>query len=433
MRASRDQLMGQTARRRRATVRTLVTVVLTGALALTAAGCTSGSGGNPAWQGGAKPTEGPKASATITSPAADAKDVPASTEIAFSSKDATETTFELKDGSGKVVEGKLKADGTTWLPNGALDYGTTYTATVTATGDDNKPATATSTFTTMANPANQIRVTSFLGDGAVVGVGMPLIVKFSRAIPQDYRDDLQGRMTVTATPAQEGAWRWISSTEVHYRPKTFWQANTTLAYKIQAGGLPLGDGWYGRSDLTIDAKIGSSVVMTVDNKNKQMIVTKDGKTIKTIPVSLGAPATPSSSGTMVVVEKLTKTIFDTMDDPNPANRYRTPIEFAQRLTWGGEFIHAAPWSVSKQGNTNVSHGCVNMSQANAQWLYGQTQVGDPITVKGTERKLQDGNGWTDWNMSWDDYIKGSAIPYAPPAPPTPSATPSADLTATPTT
>ena len=77
---------------------------------------------------------------------------------------------------------------------------------------------------------------------------MPLIVKFSRAIPQDFRDDLQRRMTVTATPAQEGAWRWISPTEVHYRPKTYWKANTELDYKIQAGGLPLGDGWYGRAE-----------------------------------------------------------------------------------------------------------------------------------------------------------------------------------------
>jgi lipoprotein-anchoring transpeptidase ErfK/SrfK len=171
--------------------------------------------------------------------------------------------------------------------------------------------------------------------------------------------------------------------------------------------------------------------MTVDNKTKKMTVTKDGKTIRTIPISLGAPVTPSSSGTMLGIEKLRKTVFDTMDDPIPTNRYRTDIEFAQRLTWGGEFIHAAPWSVASQGRTNVSHGCVNMSQANAQWLFDQTKIGDPITVKGTERKLENGNGWTDWNMSWDDYIKGSAIPYEAPAT-EPTETPAAGAT-TPTT
>jgi len=436
MRAGRNQLIRRTtgpalaSRRRPTPVRAFASVLLAGALALTATACTSGGdkGGGPSFQGGSEAGDQPKATAAITAPAADAKDVPASTEIAFNSKDAVETTVVVKNAAGAAVKGKLSAAGT-WLPDNALEYGTTYSATVTATGDDGKPATVTSNFTTMAKPDKQIRATSFLGDGQTVGVGMPLIVKFTRAIPEDYRDDVQRRMTVRATPAQEGIWHWVSPTEVRYRPKTYWKANTKIFYKIQAGGLPMGGGWYGRSDLTVDLKVGPAVVMTVDNKNKKMTVKKDGKVIKTIPISLGKKSTPSSSGTMVVIEKLKKTVFDTMDDPNPANRYVTDIEYAQRLTWGGEFIHAAPWSVASQGRTNVSHGCVNMSTANASWLFNQTRVGDPIVVKGTERKLENGNGWTDWNMSWDDYVKGSAIP---PEAASPEATtvPSTEPTAT---
>lgn len=407
MRANREQ----SSQRRRAPINARLAVVLAAVLVLGSA-CTS-DGDGPAWQGG-KADEGPKASTTITTPAADAKDVPAAAEISLTTTDAVDTTVALTDAAGASVEGALSEDGTTWLPSGQLEYGTTYTATVTATGDDGKPATASNTFTTMAQPANQIRVSSFLGDGAVVGVGMPLIVRFDRAIPEDHRADVQRRMTVQATPAQEGIWHWSSPTEVRYRPKDFWQANTTLSYKVQAGGLPMGDGWYGRSDLAVDAKIGSSLIMEVDNKTKQMKVAKDGKVVKTIPVSLGKKRTPSSSGTMVVMEKLKKTIFDTRDAPDPEDRYRLPIEYAQRMTWGGEFIHSAPWSVASQGRTNVSHGCVNMSAAHAKWLFGQTTIGDPITVKGTERKLENGNGWTEWNMSWEEYVKGSAIPYEPP-------------------
>ncbi|WP_422771157.1 Ig-like domain-containing protein [Plantactinospora sp. WMMC1484] len=417
MQAGRDQLIRRTSgrgfatRRRPAPLQMLASVLLAAALAVTATACTGDGdkGGGPSFQGGSEAEEKPKASAEITAPAADAKDVPAAAEITFSSKDAVETTVELKNAAGEAVKGALTPAGT-WLPEKALEYGTTYTATVTATGDDGKPATVTNTFTTMAEPKNQVRVTSFLGDGQTVGVGMPLIVKFGRAIPEDYRDDVQRRMTVKATPAQEGIWHWVSPTEVRFRPKTYWKANSKIFYKIQAGGLPMGDGWYGRADLTVDIKTGPAVIMTVDNKTKKMTVTKDGKVIKTIPVSLGKKSTPSSSGTMVVIEKLKETVFDTRDDPNPENRYVTDIEYAQRLTWGGEFIHAAPWSVASQGRTNVSHGCVNMSTANAKWLFGQTRVGDPIVVKGTERKLQNGNGWTDWNMSWDDYVDGSAIP-----------------------
>lgn len=393
----------------------LAAAVLAGLLSVTAA-CTKGDGAS--WQPGGAPGQSQpaepdtKAAATITAPAAGAKDVPASTGIAFETEEAVETTVSVKDASGEEVDGELSADKTSWLPAGALEYGATYTATVSATGDDGKTATAESTFTTMAKPANLLAVSSFLGDDAVVGVGMPMIVKFGRAIPEDYRDDVQKRMTVTTEPAQEGTWGWISPTEVHFRPKVFWQANTKVHYKLQTGGLPMGDGWYGRNDLTVDLKIGPALVMTVDNKTKRMTVTKDGKVVKTIKVSLGKKTTPSSSGTMIVIEKKRKTVFDTFEELGPEEGYRTDIEYAQRLTWGGEFIHAAPWSEGQQGSVNVSHGCVNVSMKDGAWLFGQTRIGDPITVKGTERKLENGNGWTDWNLTFADFAKLSAVPVA---------------------
>ncbi|MFC7548012.1 Ig-like domain-containing protein [Plantactinospora sp. GCM10030261] len=409
---SRDERILRPPIRRPAQVRSALAALLASVLLAVAAcsGGGGGGGGGSAWKEG---EPAPKASATISEPAADAKDVPASTAIAFTTKDAAESTVTLKDAAGNAVEGALGDDGKTWLPAEGLAYGTTYTATVTATGDDGKPATATSTFTTMAEPANQVRVTSHLGDGQVVGVGMPLIVKFGREIPEDRRADVQRRMTVTSTPAQEGIWRWISATEVHYRPKEFWQANTKISYRVQAKGLPLGGNWYGRSDLTVDMSIGPALVMTVDNKTKRMTVAKDGRVVKTILVSLGKPKTPSSSGTMVVMEKHRKTVFDTREELGPEDGYRIDIDYAQRITYGGEFIHAAPWSEGKQGSVNVSHGCVNISMADGAWLFNQTRLGDPITVKGTERALRNGNGWTDWNMSWDEYVKGSALPYQP--------------------
>ncbi|SCG66817.1 L,D-transpeptidase [Micromonospora halophytica] len=410
MRASQDRPTRRTGRRR-----ALAAGLLAAALTFTSACTGSGGGKSSSWQGGGE--SAPKAAATITEPKADATDVPASTGITFTTKDAEKTTVELKDSAGAAVEGELAADGRSWLPARALEYGGQYTATVTATGDDGKPATATSTFTVMAKPDKQVRITSFLGDGQVVGVGMPLIVRFGRAVPQDYRDDVQRRMSVTSTPAQEGIWHWASPTEVRYRPKEFWQPGSTVSYRVQAGGLPMGDGWYGRSDLTVDVKIGPSLVMVVDNRTKRMTVTRDGAVVRTIPVSLGKKSTPSSSGTMVVIEKLRKTVFDTLEELGPVEGYRTKIDYAQRLTWGGEFIHAAPWSEGQQGSVNVSHGCVNVSMANGKWLFENTRIGDPITVKGTERRLQNGNGWTDWNMSWERYVEGSALPYEPPAAP----------------
>ncbi|MFY1633749.1 Ig-like domain-containing protein [Solwaraspora sp. WMMB335] len=413
MRVSRNKVTPRAGRAHPPALRALAAVALAATLTFTSA-CT-GSGGAPTWQGGAEPEPSPKAQATISEPAADAAEVPTSTAITFATTEAVETTVELTDAAGDPVAGEVNAAGTEFLPAGQLEYDAAYTATVTVTGDDGRTSTVSHDFRTMAQPQNQVRVSSFLGDGAVVGVGMPLIVRFSRNIPEDYRDDVQRRMSVQSTPVQEGIWHWVSPTEVQYRPREFWQAGTELFYKVQAGGLPLGDGWYGRNDLTVQAEIGAALVMTVDNATKKMVVTKDGQVVKQIPVSLGKPKTPSSSGTMVVMEKFTETVFDTMEELGPEEGYRIDIEYAQRLTWGGEFIHAAPWSVGDQGVRNVSHGCVNMSMDNAKWLFNQTKVGDPITVKGTERKIAIGNGWTVWNLSWDDLVSSSVVPYEPPA------------------
>jgi lipoprotein-anchoring transpeptidase ErfK/SrfK len=357
---------------------------------------------------------GGKAKVSITEPVNGAEQVPAGTEIVFATTDAASTEVTLKDEKGADVPGAMHPDGAGWLPKAALDYGATYTATVSVKGDDGKTATATSKFTTMAKTDKVVSVVSFLSDGAVVGVGMPLVFQLSRAVKKALRPAVQRRLLVSTQPVQEGIWTWYSDTELHWRPKEFWQSGTKITVNVRAGGIPMGDGYYGKRDSTLDCSIGPSLILSVDDKAspKVMTVTKDGQVIKMIPVSLGRPSMPSSSGTTVIIERLAKTVFDTMNDPNPANRYRTDIEYAQRLTWGGEFIHAAPWSVSDQGKRNVSHGCINMSTENAKWLFDQTVVGVPVVTKGTSRPLQWGNGWTDWNKAWDDYVKGSAIPYA---------------------
>jgi lipoprotein-anchoring transpeptidase ErfK/SrfK len=218
-------------------------------------------------------------------------------------------------------------------------------------------------------------------------------------------------MFVSTDPPQPGAWHWFGGRQVMYRPPTYWQAGTKLTARIALDGHPIGNGRYGDMDRRATVTIGRKFVMDVDNATKTMSVYQDDKLLRTMPVSLGKPKTPSSSGTMVIMDRQEKTVFDTTQDPNPENRYRVDIAFAQRLTWDGEFIHAAPWSVADQGVRNVSHGCVNLSTPNAQWLYNLTMIGDPVTVRGTERRLVPGNGWTAWDLAWTDYLKGSAVPH----------------------
>ncbi|GAA2630317.1 L,D-transpeptidase [Paractinoplanes durhamensis] len=409
--------------------RSLVMVVAAVVLApLALAGCgDKKSGGTAAWaepgadasaSAGAAPgaSQGPVTESadvpinlTVT-PAVGKKDVPVSSEVGFTVSGGKVTTVSLTDAAGKAVAGALRADGSSWVPAATLKAKTTYAASVTATTDSGLTKTATTTFTTMGAVGKKTGTGLYLFDDHTYGVGMPVVVEFNPGIKKADRAAVEKRMFVETTPSQLGVWSWTSSgTQAYYRSKEYWQTGTTLKVRIAVGGLPTGGGRYGDRDRAATAKIGRDFRMTVDNATKKMVVTQDGKVVRTALVSLGRKSKPSVSGTMVVMDKLASTVFDTTDTDGAAG-YKTKIEYAQRITWSGQYVHSAPWSVGAQGHTNVSHGCVNVSPSNAQWLFDKTLIGDPVVVKGTGDKLAYGDGWTAWNVSWAEFVKGSALP-----------------------
>jgi lipoprotein-anchoring transpeptidase ErfK/SrfK len=344
------------------------------------------------------------------SPASGKKNAPLSTEVGLSVTGGKVTDVVLKDAKGKAVSGTLREDDSSWVPAKTLKAKETYEATVTAENATGQATTATTKFTTMSAPGKKTGTGLYLFDDKTYGVAMPVVAEFSPGISKANRAAVQKRLFVKTDPPQPGAWSWTSTgTQAYYRAPDYWKAGTRITVRLGLGGLPMGGGRYGSQDRAATAKIGRNFVMKVDNKSKKMVVTQEGKTIRTMPVSLGKPSTPSSSGTMVIMDKQTSTVFDTTDTDG-ANGYKMTIAYAQRLTWSGQFIHSAPWSTGAQGHRNVSHGCVNLSPSNATWLFGKTLIGDPITVSGTGDKLIYGNGWTPWNVSWKEFVKGSALP-----------------------
>ncbi|WP_319461660.1 L,D-transpeptidase [Micromonospora sp. RTP1Z1] len=359
-----------------------------------------------------EPSPQPAAPALGVSPADGAAGRPASTEISAKIPGGGKVSkVVLTAANGAAVEGRVRRDGSSWVPSTPLKYATRYTATVSGTGTDGRTHEGTSTFTTMAKPKSMIGSGLYMFDGKTYGVGMPVVAEFSPGIPKKDRAAVQKRMFVRTDPPQPGAWHWLyNGTQAYYRAPAYWKPGTTISVRLALAGIPLSNGRYGNVDRTATAKIGRAFEMKVDNASKKMSVYENGALIRTLPVSLGKKDTPSSSGTMVVMEKKESTVFDTRDEPDPDNQYVTKIDFAQRITWGGEYIHSAPWSEGVQGRQNVSHGCVNVSMANGRWLFGRTLIGDPITVRGTERKLVPGNGWTAWSMSWSEFVAGSALP-----------------------
>ncbi|WP_203903197.1 L,D-transpeptidase [Virgisporangium aliadipatigenens] len=336
-------------------------------------------------------------------PAAGTKGLPITTEVDTRVTGGTVASVTLTDDKGKAVEGELRADGSSWIPAKPLEFERTYSATVTAKGVRGESESKNTTFTTMARPGGgKVGSGLYLFNGQTYGTAMPVVVEFESDVPEASRAAVARRLLVKTTPEQPGRWHWHSPRMVLYRAEKYWQPGTTISVRSALSGLPIGSK-YGDTDRSATVKIADrSIVIEVDNANKKMTVLKDGQPIKELPVSLGKPSTPSSSGHMVVMEKAEQTVFDTRATDGP-NGYRVDIQYAQRLTWGGEYIHSAPWSVQQQGNTNVSHGCVNVSESNAQWLFQLTMIGDAVIVKGTERTLQKGNGWTAWDIPWDQY------------------------------
>jgi len=177
--------------------------------------------------------------------------------------------------------------------------------------------------------------------------------------------------------------------------------------------IPAGNGIYGQLSRTTRFHVGDAVIMKVDVASHVMRVSKNGTLLRTIPISAGKPGFTTRSGIKVIIEKFRVKHMDAattgISESDPEYYDIEDVEYAQRVTYSGEFIHAAPWSVGSQGSTNVSHGCVGMSTTNAGWLYSLTKRGDVVDVTGTDRHMDLYNGYGDWNASFADYRKGSAL------------------------
>jgi lipoprotein-anchoring transpeptidase ErfK/SrfK len=351
----------------------------------------------------------PPAPKVAVQPTADAKNVPVSAEIASTVTDGKVSAVTLTDAKGGKLSGSMRPDGSSWMPDRPLKYQQKYTAEVTATNDKGKTTTQSASFTTMAKPDKQTKITYYFQNNEKYGGAMPVPIAFDPPVPKEARAAVQHRLFVTTSPSQPGVWSWLpDGSQAYYRAQEMWQPGTKISVRAALEGVPMGKGSFGEKDGQAAATVAADkVTLDIDDHTKQISVFRNDKLAKKIPVSLGKESTPSSSGKLVIMEKHDSTVFDTTGSADP---YVVTVQDAQRLTWGGEFIHSAPWSVGEQGSMNVSHGCANVSPENAAWLMKVTHVGDLVTVRGTGTKLTPGNGWTAWDMSWDQFVKGSALP-----------------------
>jgi len=382
------------------------------ALGLAAAlvGCTGGGvlGDDPAAESSA-----PRAASLQVLPADGQIDISPDSAILISLAYGELDGVTVANASGSAVEGAMASteDAATplWKPTAPLLYGQSYTITAEATGEDGEQVSSTSTFTT-ATPTVQVFPAIGPLDGTTVGVGMPIRVFFDQPVAD--KAAAERNLLVTTSVAVVGGWNWFSDTEVHWRPQVYWPANTEVRLDANMYGVNLGNGAWGKVDRTVSFTVGAAHISVADAATHTMLVYADGALVQNYPVSMGSPENPTRSGAHVVIDQERSMIMDstTYGLALDAGGYQTAVEYATRISNNGEFVHSAPWSVGQQGNSNVSHGCINLSPERAAWFFEFSQIGDVVEVINAGPMLSSVDGDIfDWAIPWETWLQGSAL------------------------
>lgn len=324
-------------------------------------------------------------------------------------------TVAVAAAGGGVIDGTLSNGDTVWKSAETLTPLTSYTATVTFI-DSAKETKSTQLTFRAADATKHLKITLSPGDGNTVGVGSPIIASLSRPVPRDQRAMVEARLAVTETPAVIGAWHWMSDQELHWRPPKYWRHGTDVTVSADLTNLYLGNGVWGSGKHTTSFHIGDAHVSRVDVASHMMYVYRNGSLIRTMPISAGRDKYPTKNGVHITFEKSQVVTMDSATVGIPRNSpdgYYEKVYWDVRISYGGAFVHAAPWSVGEQGRVNVSHGCVNLSTANATWFYYYSLRGDIVDVYNSGAAPDTADpGMADWNMSWAQWVAGDAAPSA---------------------
>ncbi len=282
--------------------------------------------------------------------------------------------------------------------------------------EDGAPGRRVLSFDT-SKPLSKKRLTATFGPKAgTYGVGQPITAELSRPVKDKaQRAVVERALKVDSVPAAAGGgWHWVNDKELHYRPKEYWPAHATIQVRSNLEGIKISDRLWGGKVKPLKITTGDRVIAVTDASSHQMTVYKNDEAIKQIPVTTGKPGFETRNGVKVV---LGKEYFVRMRGTSigiaegSAESYDLPVYYATRVTWSGEYVHAAPWSVGSQGYANVSHGCTGMSTGNAEWFFENVREGDLVQVVNSFGHTMEtfGNGFGDWNLAWAKWRNGSAL------------------------
>ncbi|MER6976675.1 L,D-transpeptidase [Streptomyces carpinensis] len=325
------------------------------------------------------------------------------------------TDVTAVDSKGRHVSGELAADGSRWHSTSPLAADAHYTVSVSTEDDDGAPGRKVLTFDT-SKPTSQKRLNVTFGPQAgTYGVGQPITADLDQPVhDKAQRVIVERGLQVNSTPSVQGSWYWVDDKHLHYRPKDYWPAHTTIEVHSNLENIRISDRMYGGATKPLTLTIGDRIVAVTDAAAHQLTYYKNDEKVKQMPVTTGKPGFDTRNGIKVVLAKQSSVRMKSSTvgiAAGSSDSYDLTVYWATRVTWSGEYVHAAPWSVGSQGVANVSHGCTGMSNANAQWFFNNVHEGDIVQVvnsKGDPMEVFN-NGFGDWNMPWTKWVLGSAL------------------------
>lgn len=339
------------------------------------------------------------------------------------------TNVTLVDDYGNAVDGALSPDRTAWTPTQPLRYGRTYTMNVASLGTSGVPLVRTTTFGT-ATPNNLTQVYLETPGGLPIhedqpyGIGTIIAARFDEPVTD--KANAEQRLSVTTNPPVKGSWYWVDDQTAHWRPAKYYAPGTTITVAANIFGQRLGDGLYGQDNATARFTIGAAHVSIVDDRTKTVSVFDNGKLVRAMPTSMGKGGSETiagrtfsfwtPSGVYTVIDKAEVVTMDSSTYGLPvasSEGYKLKIPYATRISTDGIYLHQLNSTTWAQGNTNVSHGCLNLNGENASWFYNFSQPGDIVEVKNTGGPRLElwQNG--DWTIPWGEWLKGSALTPKP--------------------
>ena len=404
--------------RNRGRGRTGLLAIVLGALLLFVTACGGGGGAKDTSDKGGSVKDASKSESTVSravvtvAPKDGAKSVATSGALKVSVAEGKLTTVAVEDDKGNPVEGELGSGGVSWEPAQHLAGSTKYKVHVSAKDTEGRVSAKDTTFTTLV-PKNTFIGTYTPEDHSTVGVGMPVSLRFSRGIT--HPEAVEKAVEVTAVPDVPVESHWFGNDRLDFRPEKYWAPGTKVTVKLDLDGVEGRPGVYGTQAKTVSFTIGRSQVSTVDAGAHTMKVVRDGKQIRKVPISAGAPAHTTYNGQMVISEKYRVTRMNG-ETVGFGGEYDIPdVPHAMRLSDSGTFIHGNYWASSGTfGSSNTSHGCVGLRDARgagdgstpAAWFYNSSLLGDVVIVRNSKDETIDpANGLNGWNMSWADWKK----------------------------